>query len=218
MCRVHVHVQSPLLVFHAASTTFKRVLYIYIYSFICIYICLCPYISTARISTHVAAAVHIGADVFHDMCLQWRDIATLLHRRYSALLSRCKHHHSSIFVSFPKIVQASVFDLAAFQAAVAKTPVISQEEAHQAFSTFDTHANGYMALPELTDILKNLGEGLDDAQIAKFKTVQKLIRNNTNNTASAVRLALVGDPDGVPPLAMGSAPPRKRSQGIGSKS
>ena len=48
-----------------------------------------------------------------------------------------------------------------------------------------------MALPELTDILKNLGEGLDDAQIAKFKTVQKLIRNNTNNTASAVRLALV---------------------------
>lgn len=75
-----------------------------------------------------------------------------------------------------------------------------------------------MALPELTDILKNLGEGLDDAQIAKFKTVQTLIRNHTNNTASAVCLALVGDPDGVPPLAMGSAPPRKRSQGIGSKS
>lgn len=65
--------------------------------------------------------------------------------------------------------EASVFDKNAFTAAVNKIPEISQPEAETAFGTFDTHANGYMALADLTHVLANLGEGLNPDLIEKFK-------------------------------------------------
>ena len=39
----------------------------------------------------------------------------------------------------------------------------------EAFATFDAHNGGFMASEELLHIMKNLGEGLSDAVLAKVQ-------------------------------------------------
>ena len=90
------------------------------------------------------------------------------------------------------VIKASTFDKAAFQAAVAKIPTLSQEEATIAFGTFDTHANGYMALPELTHVLQNLGEGLTPEMIEKFKVACEPDNENQVNLRNFVDIIFKG--------------------------
>jgi len=40
----------------------------------------------------------------------------------------------------------------------------------ESFSVFDTNSNGYISLPELTHLMKNLGEGLSEEQLAGMST------------------------------------------------
>lgn len=41
----------------------------------------------------------------------------------------------------------------------------SVEEVFEAAAVFDTYNNGYIAVGELRNVMKNLGEGLDDATL-----------------------------------------------------
>ena len=54
-------------------------------------------------------------------------------------------------------------------ALVQETP--SSSDLLAAFEVFDQTGNGYMSLSELTHVMKNLGEGMDDAMIEKMKVV-----------------------------------------------
>merc|ERR1712146_618980 len=42
----------------------------------------------------------------------------------------------------------------------------SKEEVSEAFHVFDLHNNGYMHINELTQVVKTLGEGLNDTELA----------------------------------------------------
>lgn len=61
---------------------------------------------------------------------------------------------------------AGSVDLAKFQEAAEAVEKVDKEMCSESFGVFDTNSNGYIALPELTHLMKNLGEGLDDTQLA----------------------------------------------------
>lgn len=50
-------------------------------------------------------------------------------------------------------------DEAAFKGLVESFQSPSKEMVHEAFSTFDTHGNGYISYTELAHIMKQLGDG-----------------------------------------------------------
>merc|ERR550514_242734 len=57
-------------------------------------------------------------------------------------------------------------DLAGFKEAAEQLEVPTKDMVREAFATFDTNSNGYIALGELSHLMKALGEGLSDEQIA----------------------------------------------------
>lgn len=56
-------------------------------------------------------------------------------------------------------------DLAKFQEIAASLTTPNLDEVIEAFSVFDQNGNGYIALGELKHVMKNLGEGLSDAEL-----------------------------------------------------
>ena len=59
------------------------------------------------------------------------------------------------------------FTLDDFKAACAANAAPEQSEVQEAFEVFDQNGNGYISLIELKNVLKNLGEGMDDATLDK---------------------------------------------------
>lgn len=57
-------------------------------------------------------------------------------------------------------------DLAKFQDIAAKCTIPSVDEVLEAFSVFDQNGNGYIALSELQHLMKTLGEGLSEEELA----------------------------------------------------
>eukprot|EP00038_Savillea_parva_P005927 m.160704 g.160704 ORF g.160704 m.160704 type:complete len:136 (-) comp11983_c0_seq1:163-570(-) len=62
-------------------------------------------------------------------------------------------------------------DLAAFNEMASQIVAPTKEEVLEAFSTFDMNSNGYIALDELKSLMKNLGEGLNEQEIAGMEKV-----------------------------------------------
>ena len=56
-------------------------------------------------------------------------------------------------------------DQAAFIEFVGKLEEPALEEVSEAFNVFDMHGHGFISLPELTHIMKALGEGLTDPEL-----------------------------------------------------
>jgi len=65
---------------------------------------------------------------------------------------------------------AGTVDLAKFKESAEAVETVDKEMCTESFSVFDTNSNGYIALPELTHLMKNLGEGLDEASLAGMAT------------------------------------------------
>jgi hypothetical protein len=57
----------------------------------------------------------------------------------------------------------------------------SKEEVIEAFSVFDIQGNGYIALKELTLVLKSLGEGLEDEILGKLSSISTPDQDNQVN-------------------------------------
>eukprot|EP00041_Stephanoeca_diplocostata_P004979 m.54208 g.54208 ORF g.54208 m.54208 type:complete len:135 (+) comp15491_c0_seq1:71-475(+) len=60
---------------------------------------------------------------------------------------------------------ASSVNLEQFTAFAGQVEEPAKDDVMEAFATFDTNNNGYIALPELKHLMKSLGEGLSDAEI-----------------------------------------------------
>jgi calmodulin len=76
---------------------------------------------------------------------------------------------------------ASTVNYAKFKEILDALPPPNFDEVMDAFSTFDTHGQGYMSLSELLHIMKNLGEGLSDAVLAKVKEAAEPDQDNQVN-------------------------------------
>lgn len=65
---------------------------------------------------------------------------------------------------------AASADLAKFVESAEAVEKVDKEMCSESFSVFDTNSNGYISLPELTHLMKNLGEGLSEDQLAGMST------------------------------------------------
>jgi len=65
---------------------------------------------------------------------------------------------------------AASADLAKFVESAEAVEKVDKEMCSESFSVFDTNSNGYISLPELTHLMKNLGEGLSEEQLAGMST------------------------------------------------
>mmetsp|Transcript_4270 Transcript_4270/g.10837 ORF Transcript_4270/g.10837 Transcript_4270/m.10837 type:complete len:135 (-) Transcript_4270:68-472(-) len=66
---------------------------------------------------------------------------------------------------------AGNINLETFKSMADKIVAPAKEEVLEAFSTFDTNSNGYIALDELKNLMKNLGEGLNEEEISGMEKV-----------------------------------------------
>jgi len=63
----------------------------------------------------------------------------------------------------------SSMDMAAFTEACGSIVTPGKDELLAAFEVFDMHGNGFIALTELQHVMKNLGEGMDEAMLKNLE-------------------------------------------------